>query len=202
MWSTPFSSGTTIASPTFSGGASMSAWSSAVAFGVTQSTSVARSRYDIAGTSTSKLPSTTLSTRMRPGYHSIDSGRMSRMPSPRGGARRGARWKASLKRQVVLRGSTLYGQLRASSFRHRPLVAATVVRQHGDRRCGGDEHENCGERVAAAAARRPAPRLDEQRVVHIPHEATITSTMLNVKIDRDEPLGLHEQVAAELRRAI
>jgi GntR family transcriptional regulator len=26
--------------------------------------------------------------------------------------------------------------------------------------------------------------------------------MLRVKIDRDEPLGLHEQVAAELRRAI
>jgi GntR family transcriptional regulator len=26
--------------------------------------------------------------------------------------------------------------------------------------------------------------------------------MLKVKIDRDEPLGLHEQVAAELRRAI
>src|SRR5256885_10768160 len=26
--------------------------------------------------------------------------------------------------------------------------------------------------------------------------------MLHVKIDRDEPLGLHEQVAAELRRAI
>src|SRR5206468_2506329 len=53
-----------------------------------------------------------------------------------------------------------------------------------------------------AATRRPAPLLDEQRVVHIRHEATITSTMLHVKIDRDEPLGLHEQVAAELRRAI
>lgn len=26
--------------------------------------------------------------------------------------------------------------------------------------------------------------------------------MLDVKVDRDEPLGLHEQVAAELRRAI
>jgi GntR family transcriptional regulator len=26
--------------------------------------------------------------------------------------------------------------------------------------------------------------------------------MIDVKIDRDEPLGLHEQVAAELRRAI
>lgn len=33
-------------------------------------------------------------------------------------------------------------------------------------------------------------------------EASIASTMLDVKVDRDEPLGLHEQVAAELRRAI
>src|SRR5207248_4136374 len=33
-------------------------------------------------------------------------------------------------------------------------------------------------------------------------EASIPSTMLEVKIDRREPLGLHEQVAAELRRAI
>src|SRR5207253_2277823 len=32
--------------------------------------------------------------------------------------------------------------------------------------------------------------------------ATIASTMLGVKIDRDEPTELYEQVAAELRRAI
>ena len=31
---------------------------------------------------------------------------------------------------------------------------------------------------------------------------TITSTMLRVKIDRDEPTDLYEQVAAEIRRAI
>src|SRR5436189_5999263 len=33
-------------------------------------------------------------------------------------------------------------------------------------------------------------------------EASISSTMLEVKVDRSEALGLHEQVAAELRRAI
>jgi GntR family transcriptional regulator len=30
----------------------------------------------------------------------------------------------------------------------------------------------------------------------------MTSTMLRVKVDRDEPLDLHEQVAAQIRRAI
>src|SRR5438034_6269390 len=30
----------------------------------------------------------------------------------------------------------------------------------------------------------------------------MTSTMLRVKVDRDEPVRLHEQVAAEIRRAI
>ena len=30
----------------------------------------------------------------------------------------------------------------------------------------------------------------------------MTSTMLGVKVDRDEPLELHEQVAGEIRRAI
>jgi GntR family transcriptional regulator len=33
-------------------------------------------------------------------------------------------------------------------------------------------------------------------------KASIPSTMLEVKVDRSEALGLHEQVAAELRRAI
>src|SRR5919197_2905092 len=33
-------------------------------------------------------------------------------------------------------------------------------------------------------------------------EASIPSTMLKVKVDRSETLRLHEQVAAELRRAI
>jgi GntR family transcriptional regulator len=32
--------------------------------------------------------------------------------------------------------------------------------------------------------------------------ASMTSTMPDVKIDRNDPLSLHEQVAAELRRAI
>ena len=30
----------------------------------------------------------------------------------------------------------------------------------------------------------------------------MSSTMLKVKVDRDEPTNLHEQVAAEIRRAI
>ncbi len=33
-------------------------------------------------------------------------------------------------------------------------------------------------------------------------EATMTSIMLGVKVDRDEPLELHQQVAGEIRRAI
>ena len=32
--------------------------------------------------------------------------------------------------------------------------------------------------------------------------ATVTSTMLNVKVDRSDPTDLYEQVAAEIRRAI
>src|SRR5438477_10329487 len=34
------------------------------------------------------------------------------------------------------------------------------------------------------------------------NNATIASTMLRVKVDRDEPTDLHEQVAGEIRRAI
>ena len=34
------------------------------------------------------------------------------------------------------------------------------------------------------------------------HDATLTITMASVKIDRDDPLPLHEQVAAAIRRAI
>ena len=33
-------------------------------------------------------------------------------------------------------------------------------------------------------------------------EASITSIMFRVKVDRDEPTDLHEQVAGEIRRAI
>src|SRR5215203_5654741 len=33
-------------------------------------------------------------------------------------------------------------------------------------------------------------------------EASVTSTMFHVKVDRDEPTDLHEQVAGEIRRAI
>src|SRR5919198_5891936 len=45
---------------------------------------------------------------------------------------------------------------------------------------------------------RAFPRTCEQRR----HEATIASTMFRVKIDRDDAVGLHEQVAGEIRRAI
>jgi GntR family transcriptional regulator len=34
------------------------------------------------------------------------------------------------------------------------------------------------------------------------HSATITGTMFDVKVDRDENVALHDQVAAEIRRAI
>ena len=34
------------------------------------------------------------------------------------------------------------------------------------------------------------------------HRATMTSTMLSVNIDRTDPILLHDQVAAEIRRAI
>jgi GntR family transcriptional regulator len=76
------------------------------------------------------------------------------------------------------------------------------MRQHGDCRRGRDEDDNSGQRVPAATTPRAAPCIPEQCLVFVRHEATITSTMLHVKIDRDESLGLHEQVAAELRRAI
>ncbi len=41
----------------------------------------------------------------------------------------------------------------------------------------------------------PAPGPDD-------HSASISSTMLDVHLDRADPLALHEQVAAEIRRAI
>ena len=78
---------------------------------------------------------------------------------------------------------------------------ATGMRQHGDRRCHPSDHEDDSHRVPAATTRRAAPRLREQRAP-ARHEASITSTMFHVKIDRGEPLGLHEQVAAAIRRAI
>jgi GntR family transcriptional regulator len=34
------------------------------------------------------------------------------------------------------------------------------------------------------------------------YDATMTSTIMRVKLNRDEPVDLHEQVAAEIRRAI
>jgi GntR family transcriptional regulator len=59
----------------------------------------------------------------------------------------------------------------------------------------------------------PPPRLLDQRVelflfgrarwsVDRHDRASITSIMLGVKVDRQDPTDLHEQVAAEIRRAI
>lgn len=82
--------------------------------------------------------------------------------------------------------------------------------------------------VACAAARacgplrstpaRPMPRLPtdredrqgaagaeewlQSRQHDVPNGATMISTMLNVKINRHDPTQLHEQVAAEIRRAL
>jgi GntR family transcriptional regulator len=39
-------------------------------------------------------------------------------------------------------------------------------------------------------------------VIVSPYDATMTSTIMGVKVNRDEPVDLHEQVAAEIRRAI
>jgi DNA-binding transcriptional regulator YhcF (GntR family) len=36
----------------------------------------------------------------------------------------------------------------------------------------------------------------------MPHGSTMTRTMISVNIDRSEPVALHDQVAAEIRRAI
>src|SRR5213076_303618 len=64
---------------------------------------------------------------------------------------------------------------------------------------------------------RPLPRLLEQRLGGVvdgrrdgwrrgfdspEDEASMTSTMIGVKLKRDDPTDLHEQVAAEIRRAI
>jgi GntR family transcriptional regulator len=63
-----------------------------------------------------------------------------------------------------------------------------------------DERRSCDNGVAAVSAPGAIARAGEQRVAG--HEASISSTMFRVKIDRDDPVGLHEQVAGELRRAI
>src|SRR5581483_11890339 len=54
-------------------------------------------------------------------------------------------------------------------------------------------------RPAAAGAAAPRPSPDPFRSNH--DEASITSTLFRVKVDRAEPTELHEQVAAEIRRA-
>jgi GntR family transcriptional regulator len=44
--------------------------------------------------------------------------------------------------------------------------------------------------------------FQDHRLGRCSHDATIYSTMFTVKVDRDEDLALHDQVAAEIRRAI
>ena len=83
-----------------------------------------------------------------------------------------------------------------------------------ERNCG-DGEDDCGVREPALP-RTPARLLDQRleilrnrrgggrrELLDRRHDkASIASTMLGVKIDRGEPTDLHEQVAAELRRAI
>jgi len=76
------------------------------------------------------------------------------------------------------------------------------------RRCDEQGGEATGR---AAAARTPSSLLDQRLRVVLAwwvwrrgdrHEANMSSTMLHVKVNRLEPYVLHEQVAAEIRRAI
>jgi GntR family transcriptional regulator len=51
----------------------------------------------------------------------------------------------------------------------------------------------------------PAGSIDQQAALPLPglhHGTTITRTMLDVNLDRSGPLPLHDQVAAQIRRAI
>src|SRR5436309_15726863 len=59
-----------------------------------------------------------------------------------------------------------------------------------------------GRRGTAHGWVRSVARRLSTRTSHPQNRANITSTMLGVKVSRDEPLDLHEQVAGEIRRAI
>jgi hypothetical protein len=63
--------------------------------------------------------------------------------------------------------------------------ARAGLREHhpGDERTGERQDDQAGERVLTSSAARAPPCVGDQRSSH---EATITSTMLDVKIDRDQ----------------
>src|SRR5205823_2777920 len=107
----------------------------------------------------------------------------------------------------------------------RPAAVYAEAEGRGDAGCDRRQHDGC---VDEPTAPRASPRLFDQRFEigdtlrevaavrcigragrdgdrHMrppSEEATIASTMIGVKVDRDDPLELHEQVAGEIRRAI
>ena len=105
-------------------------------------------------------------------------------------------------------------------------AAAAAAAPHCQAAAGrGDEEHDCGDGVAKVATPGPLAgftdqgfrRLDLSRIgvggevsvechdcllVPQSYDASVTSIMLNVKVDPSEPTDLHTQVAAEIRRAI
>ena len=92
---------------------------------------------------------------------------------------------------------------------------------HDETHDGHDKGERDGQgrngaSSAAAAARLLEERLGAEGIARVEtnrqgvldiypgscHRATMARTMISVNIDRSEPLALHDQVAAEIRRAI
>lgn len=83
-------------------------------------------------------------------------------------------------------------------------------------RCRSGECQQCQDPVRRTPAPCPPPRFLDQGLEvgrlrrrwsrrwgeRNPDGASIVSTIIRVKVDRSEALDLHEQVAAELRRAI
>ena len=102
------------------------------------------------------------------------------------------------------------------------VVSSPAADGQSDCGRGRQEHANCYQ-ASQLTALTPTPGLLEDRLdigaavaqagrtghLSVPphllgylHGSTITSTMLDVNIDRTAPLPLHDQVAAQIRRAI
>ena len=103
-------------------------------------------------------------------------------------------------------------------------VAAAIAQSQAPARCGNEKHD-CRDGVAKVATPGPLAGFTDQGlrrlnlsrsgvggeasvdyhgclVVPQSYDASVTSIMLNVKVDPFEPTDLHTQVAAEIRRAI
>ncbi len=89
-------------------------------------------------------------------------------------------------------------------------MAAPRRNSGDDEGCKQDRHEAEND-ADPQVAPPPMPssfgnqNLGRRRVSHVSlglHGATISIIMIHVKVDRDEDLALHDQVAAEIRRAI